>query len=83
MIRTQIQLTEEQAEGLKQLAARRGVSMAALVRESVDRLLDADDYEARWRRAMSAVGKFRGDGANVGEEHDKYLEEAYLDSRSS
>lgn len=83
MIRTQIQLTEDQAKALKELAHRRGVSMAELVREGVDGLLDADDYEARWRRAVSVVGKFRGDGANVSEEHDKYLEEAYLDWRSS
>lgn len=83
MIRTQVQLTKEQAKALKQLAARRGVSMAELVREGVDRVLDTDDYEVRWRRALSVIGKFRGDGANVSEEHDKYLEEAYLDWRSS
>ena len=40
MVRTQIQLTEEQAEGLKRLAAERGVSMAELVRQSVQRLLE-------------------------------------------
>lgn len=36
MIRTQIQLTEEQARALKALAAARHVSVAELIRQSVD-----------------------------------------------
>ena len=40
MVRTQIQLTEQQAELLKAAAARRGVSMAELIRQSVDHLLE-------------------------------------------
>jgi len=76
MVRTQIQLTEEQAEKLKRLAAQRGVSMAAVLREAVDGLPAGDD-EARWERALSVIGIASGDGANVSEEHDRYLEEAF------
>ena len=36
MIRTQIQLTEEQAKTLKKIASRRGKSVAELIRISVD-----------------------------------------------
>jgi predicted DNA-binding protein len=36
MIRTQIQLTEEQAARLKAVAARRGISMAEVIRQAVD-----------------------------------------------
>ena len=36
MIRTQIQLTEEQAQRLKTLAAEQGKSVAELIRQSVD-----------------------------------------------
>jgi hypothetical protein len=39
MIRTQIQLTEEQARRLKAMAAERGTSVAELIRQGVDDLL--------------------------------------------
>ncbi len=39
-IRTQIQLTEQQARRLKELAQRSGVSMAELIRRSMERLLN-------------------------------------------
>jgi Arc/MetJ-type ribon-helix-helix transcriptional regulator len=79
MVRTQIQLTERQAKQLKRLAARRQVSMAALVREAVDRLIEDPSEEARWQRALGAVGRFRSAGGTAAEDHDRYLEEAYLD----
>lgn len=85
MVRTQIQLTEEQAEGLRRLAARRGISMAALIREGVDRTLEQDERTAIWERAMSVVGKYRDmEGAtDVAREHDRYLDDAYLHWRRS
>ncbi len=83
MVRTQIQLTERQALRLRQLAQRRGVSIAALIREAVDLYAGDDDFEARKRRALTAVGRFRDrEGASdVGVNHDKYLDEAYGDWR--
>jgi Arc/MetJ-type ribon-helix-helix transcriptional regulator len=83
VVRTQIQLTEEQAEALRRLAHERRLSMAALIREAVDRLLDGDDDRERWRRALSVVGKYRDkEGAtDLGVNHDKYLAEAYEDWR--
>lgn len=80
MVRTQIQLTERQAQGLKSLAAARGVSMAELIRESVDRLLESDpvvDLEERRRRAIAIAGKFRSGVSDLGINHDQYLAEAY------
>lgn len=80
VIRTQVQLTATQAESLRRIAARRGVSMASLVRSAVDELLLGEDLETRWERAMSVVGKFRDrDGAtDVSERHDEYFVEAIL-----
>lgn len=81
MIRTQIQLTEEQARRLRKESARRGVSVAELVRTLVDRGLeeDATGREDRYRRAASLVGQFRDrDGArDVSRRHDDYLAEAF------
>jgi uncharacterized protein with von Willebrand factor type A (vWA) domain len=80
MVRTQIQLTEDQARQLKAAAAVRGVSMAQLIREAVDQALIASSDDARWRLALTAVGAFRSDGADVGVNHDKYLAEAFDDA---
>ncbi len=83
MLRTQIQLTDEQAQRLKRLASERGVSMAALIRDGVERVLADDDRKESWQRALSVVGKYRDlEGASdVAENHDHYLEDAYLDWR--
>lgn len=80
MERTQISLEPEQADRLRRLAAERGVSMAHLIREAVDRTYSSVLVPTRaelWERAMSAVGCGHGDGSNVSENHDDYLDEIY------
>lgn len=81
MERTQISLEPEQAERLRRLAKDRGVSMAHLIREAVDRTygtaLAPPTRAELWERALSAIGCGHGDGANVSENHDEYLEEIY------
>jgi predicted DNA-binding protein len=73
MIRTQIQLTEEQARRLKAIAAARGVSVSALIREAVEKAVAVDDGPARRQRALAAVGRFRSGRSDVSAEHDRYL----------
>lgn len=81
MIRTQISLTEEQLHRLRRIAAERRVSMAAVIRDAVDRVAEEDETgrRAHWVRALSALGRYHGSGENVSEEHDRYLDEAYRD----
>lgn len=80
MIRTQVQLTEQQMQGLKSLAHARGISMAELIRQSIDTLLktqqDVDLSEKR-QRAIAAAGRFRSDVSDLGTNHDRYLAEAF------
>ncbi|MGH9009460.1 MAG: ribbon-helix-helix domain-containing protein, partial [Acidimicrobiia bacterium] len=58
MIRTQISLDERQMEGLRKLAQRRKVSMAELVREAIDDLLDKPTPD-QWAQASAVIGKYR------------------------
>jgi hypothetical protein len=80
MVRTQIQLTEEQASALRALAAQRGVSFAELVRTAVQALLRRetmpDDAERR-RRALNAFEHFASGHADVSRRHDEHLVDAY------
>lgn len=77
MIRTQIQLTEEQLEALQRLSAERGVSVAALAREGIEHVLAAAKAADRRARALAAVGRFRSEDADVSEQHDRYLDDAF------
>ena len=77
MDRTQISLTSSQARRLRGLARKRGTSMAALIREAIDRTYGGADEEARWRRALESVGGFRSDRSDVSERHDDVLADAY------
>jgi hypothetical protein len=75
--RTQISLTSTQARRLRGLARKRRTSMAALIREAIDRTYGGDDEDGRWRRALDSVGGFRSDRSDVSERHDDALADAY------
>jgi len=80
MTRTQIQLPEEQARRLKQLAVAQGRSMADLIREGVALVLarsgQPDEAERR-ERALAVAGRFRSGVGDIAEKHDEYLADAY------
>lgn len=75
MIRTQISLEPEQMERARVEASRRGISIAALIREALDAALDDDAMRLRRRRAIEAVGSFRSGDADTSERHDDALAE--------
>lgn len=80
MVRTQIQLTEEQAKAIKRIATAQGLSVAELIRRAVDNIVKSStiaDTEERKRRALEIVGRFRSGKRDVSKEHDAYLVEAY------
>jgi len=76
MVRTQIQLSEGQAETLKRIAAERDESIAELIRRAVDMFIGSsgvvDPAEIR-RRAGNAAGKFCSGRSDISSNHDKYL----------
>ena len=85
MVRTMIQLTEEQMKALKALAKARKTSVAKLVRESVTFYVAAStqvSLKERRKRAQairSVAGKYRDihRAKDVSVNHDRYLEDAF------
>jgi hypothetical protein len=92
MIRTMIQLTEEQLNALKELAQARNVSVASLVRESVEQYMITATQEAereeKRQRALEFIkyieehpDEFRDiEGkTDVSVNHDEYFVQAIED----
>jgi hypothetical protein len=80
MVRTQVQLTEEQTVALKKLASRKHVSVAELIRKGVDTILKSDievSEEELRQRALSVAGKFKSGTNDLSANHDEYLAESY------
>jgi len=80
MVRTQIQLTKKQTVSLKRFAAERQVSMAEIIRQSVDLFLKntgSISPEERRKRALAISGKFHSKHNDLSTHHDKYLAEDF------
>ena len=80
MIRTQIQLTEEQLGSLKALARDEERSVADLVRQSVAEYLirrPTVDRAAQVQRARDLIGRYRSGIPDLAEDHDRYLDDAF------
>ncbi|HKY51390.1 MAG TPA: CopG family transcriptional regulator [Candidatus Limnocylindria bacterium] len=79
MKRLQIQLTDEQEAAIRRHAARHGRSVAAVVRQAVDRYVGQEARKGGAARVMALAGKYRDrEGArDVARNHDRYLGDAY------
>jgi hypothetical protein len=80
MVRTQIQLTEDQAKALKKIAQARRLSVAELIRKAVDTVIKSStvvDREERHKRAIAIVGKFSSGKRDISRKHDLYLTDSY------
>jgi hypothetical protein len=80
MVRTQVQLTEEQIEALRSLSTSTGRSIADLVRQGVDSFLNTNSTSRpahQVERALRVAGKFSSGSTDVSTHHDRYLAEAF------
>lgn len=75
----QVRLAQDQAQRLRAIARIRGVSMAEMIRRSVEAMLCAEAGRRAEieRRAIAASGQFRSDVSGAAVNHDLYLAEAY------
>lgn len=82
MVRTQIQLTNEQYESLKRMAKMEGIPMAELVRRGVDKILKSSvaiSEEELRQGALEIAGRFHSGKKDLSDKHDDYLAEAIED----
>lgn len=90
MVTVEIQLSDEQARRLDQVAQTEGVSLEEVVRRSIERYvmeqeatphraLDRAELAELRRRSLALVGKYGSDASDVSENHDRYLADIYGD----
>lgn len=77
MIRTQISMTDEQADGLRRLAELRRRSQAALMRDALDTLIADSDRTRRIARARLAAGAFHSGSTETSVGHDAAVVDAF------
>jgi predicted transcriptional regulator len=73
MVRTQIQLTDDLAIQIRQMAAREHVSMAEMIRRATARFLEMAAKTGntdRYARALAATGRFRSGRRDLSVRHD-------------
>jgi len=79
MIRTQIQLTEQQFSKIKELARQGNASVASVVRSAIDKYLVSGKpgRDVLYREALKVAGKYKAKEPDISIKHDKYLEETF------
>jgi glutamate formiminotransferase len=80
MVRTQVQLAEQQLDTLRELSTATGKSVAELVRLGVELYLSSQHRPSRKEqidRALRVIGKFSSGSNDAGVHHDRYLAEAF------
>ena len=82
MIRTQLQLTEEQYKRLRQEAASSHKSMAQQIREAIDLYLQ-HSIQSKTKKISEVTGKFKPISGKNLKDHDQGFAEAILASKKN
>ena len=79
LIRTQVQIEEEQIKWLRAKAHEKGISVSQLIREGIVlyRTLEERIPDGKKTRALTAIGRFSSGKSDVALRHDDYLADAY------
>ena len=80
MVRTQIQLREDQVEYIKDIAAAEDISMAEVIRQAVELLQETREKPTKRElmlRSLEIFGKYSSGESDMSINHDKYLNEVY------
>lgn len=74
-----MQLSEHQSRALKEAAAARGVSIAEVIRQALDRYLGEQVGASRRQRAIRAIGGYWSGRHDVSARHDDHLADAFAE----
>ena len=80
MLRTQVQLTDNQLKALRRASNATGKSVAELIRQGVDHYLAERSEvtrEERIERAIRVAGRFSSGRSDVSAKHNERLAEAF------
>ena len=79
MVRTQIQLEEDQMKWLRTRAQEKGVSISRLIREGIGLYRETEERfpEVKKKKAIAAIGRYSSSRSDVSERHDDYLVKAF------
>ena len=79
MLRTQIQIEEDQIKWLRNRAKERGVSVSQLIREGVEFYRKYEDRlpEDKKKKALAAIGRYASGVSDISEKHDDYLAKTF------
>ena len=83
MVRTQVQLQDDQYRDLRRWSQRLGISLSEAVRRCVAERIATEvhtpTYEERVKKVLALAGNYRDreNKADVSERHDDYLADAY------
>ena len=79
MVRTQIQLEEDQMKWLRTRAQEKGVSISRLIREGICRYRESEERfsETKKKKALEVIGRYSSNHSDVSERHDQYLTTAF------
>jgi hypothetical protein len=77
MIRTQIQLTDEQYRKLKERIRGLDISLSAAVREAVELWIAGSETQEVVARSLGSLGRFRSGRRDVSKRHDEHLADLF------
>lgn len=77
MIRTQIQLDEEDFRRARDAARRSSISFSAFVRRSLRKALDEQATHESRQTAKALPGRFRSGRKDLARNHDQYLSDGW------
>lgn len=80
MVRTQIQIEEDQLQWLKKAASKKGISVSQMIRQGITlyREMEEQSPDIKRQRALAAIGRFSSGNLDISERHDEYLSDAFI-----